>query len=300
MATGGKISELLVRGRFTLSFEYSAPKTEEGWISLLAAVERLAAVSPDFVSVTYGAGGSTRTQTFELCQEIQAKAPGLVMAHLTGICHTRVEMGVIADKLWEAGIRNIMALRGDVPRTNLHQAPVEDGFEYGKDLIAFLKARHDFCVGGGSYPEGHPETPDLQAGIEHLRQKVEAGCDFLVTQVFFDNARYFAHRDQLLEAGVDVPVIPGIMPITQLSQLSRFQNQFGAKMPSGLVNEILAHADDKAAIEEIGVEFAAKQCRELIEAGAPGIHFYTLNRSRATVRVCEKLKIHQGDRVASF
>jgi methylenetetrahydrofolate reductase (NADPH) len=292
------ISDFLGKSRLSVSFEFFPPKTEAGRATLLEAVQRMQSVEPDFVSVTYGAGGSTRTQTFELCQEIRSSVPSLVMAHLTCVCHTRTELGVIADKLWESGVRNIMALRGDRPKDMLHDAPASEGLAYGADLIAFLKARHDFCTGGGCYPEGHTETQDISLGVEHAKLKVDAGCDFLVTQMFFDNDAYFRYVDLLSAAGVSVPVLPGIMPVTGFAQLDKFENKFGAHLPPSLRESILRHEGDEAAIGEIGIEWAAAQCKALIDGGAPGIHFYTLNKSTATMEVCRSLDRHEAYKVA--
>jgi methylenetetrahydrofolate reductase (NADPH) len=275
--------------RFAISFEFFPPKTEDGRASLLTAVERLCSISPNFISVTYGAGGGTRGLTLDLCQDIRTKAGCAVMAHLTSIGHTKEELADISDRLWEGGIRNIMALRGDQPRSVANWTPVDNGLPFAKDLIAFLKDRHPFCVGGACYPEGHKETPSIEESAGHAKEKVDAGCDFLVTQMFFDNASYFRFRDLLTANGVSVPLIPGIMPLTAVSQLDKFESQFGVVLPPELRAEVLKLEGDTAAIEEVGVAWATRQCEELVQGGVPGIHFYTLNRSPATVRVCEAI-----------
>ncbi len=283
-----RISTLLKRNRPTVSFEFFPPKTEIGRDSLLRVIGRLAQVSPDFVSVTYGAGGATRVLSFDTCCQVQASTDAQVMAHLTCVHHTREEIATITDQLWDVGIENIMALRGDRPKDSNTDLAFGD-FSFGKELIGFLKTRHDFCLGGGCYPEGHTETPDIALGIEHLREKVDAGCEFLVTQVFFDNASYFRFMELLGKAGVDTPVIPGIMPITGFAQLDKFENQFGVRLPNKLRERVAESEGDEDAIRKIGVEWATEQCRALIGGGAPGIHFYTLNKSLSTVEVCKDL-----------
>ena len=280
-----RISQILERKSPSVSFEFFPPKTELGKESLVRVIGRLSQISPDFVSVTYGAGGSTRDLGLELCREIKGAIDGEVMAHLTCLCHSASELGSIGDQLWDSGIENIMALRGDQPKEAKHDESFGD-FRYAKDLMAFLKARHSYCLGGACYPEGHKETPDIRIGIEHLKEKIATGCEFLVTQMFFDKESYFRFMDLLELSGVDVPVIPGIMPITAFAQLDKFENQFGVKLPKELRNAVQSSECDEAAIEQIGIDWSASQCQALIDGGAPGIHFYTLNRSSATVRVC--------------
>jgi methylenetetrahydrofolate reductase (NADPH) len=207
------------------------------------------------------------------------------MAHLTGLCHTTQEIESIADQLWEAGIRNIMALRGDRPKDATVAQTVGD-FNFAQQLISFLAEQHDFCLGGACYPEGHKETRDIQKGIEHLKLKIDAGCEFLVTQMFFENENYFRFVEQLRTAGLEIPVIPGIMPITGFAQIDKFENQFGVHLPHSLKERVRAHEGDEEAISQVGVDWSAEQCQALLDGGAPGIHFYTLNKSSATVNVC--------------
>jgi len=280
-----RISDLLGRTAPTVSFEFFPPKTEVGRESLLRVIDRLSKVSPDFVSVTYGAGGSTRALGLELCREIKTHVSGEVMAHLTCVCHTREEIEEIADQLWDSGIVNIMALRGDRPK-DADPLYGFGEFHFAKDIMSLLRARHAFCLGGACYPEGHKETPDIKDGIRHLKQKLDSGCEFLVTQMFFDNEGYFRFLDLARAAGIGVPIVPGIMPITGFSQLDKFENQFGVRLPSELRNRVASHEGDEAAIEQIGIDWSVQQCRSLIDGGAPGIHFYTLNRSSSTVKTC--------------
>jgi len=243
------------------------------------------------VSVTYGAGGSTRELSFEICKEIRPHVVGEVMSHLTCTCHSRGEIDEISNLLWDAGIVNIMALRGDLPK-GMDAATAFSEFPFAKDMMAFLTAHHRFCLGGACYPEGHKETPDIAVGIEHLKQKLDAGCEFLVTQMFFDNDSYFRFVDLARQSAIEVPIVPGIMPITGFSQLDRFENQFGVKLPSALRNTVSSLEGDEAAIESAGIAWSAKQCQELLAGGAPGIHFYTLNKSASTVKVCLELGIN--------
>ena len=285
------ISSLFGKGSPTVSFEFFPPKTDLARESLMSAVDHLDQISPDFVSMTYGAGGSTRALSIEAAAEIRSHTRALVMSHLTGVCHTRDEIAAVADQLWDLGIHNIMALRGDRPQETDQANPFES-FPFVKYLVSFLKERHDFCIGSGCYPEGHLETPNLAQGILHLKEKVDAGCYFLVTQMFLENDSYFRFVELAQRSGITVPIIPGIMPVTGFSQLNKFETKFGVKLPDSLRNRVSEVEEDKAAIERIGVEWAVEQSQELLSGGAPGIHFYTLNKSMATVEVCELLGLH--------
>ena len=264
------------------------PKTEAARETLVQTIEGLWPLDPDFVSVTYGAGGSTRQLSLETCAQLQARGRVDVMAHLTSIGHTREELEAISDRLWNAGIRNIMALRGDYPQD---AQPQPSEVPFAKNLIELLLARHDFCCGGACYVGGHWETPDIQIGVDHLKQKVEAGCKFLVTQMFFESREYFDFLELARSRGITEPIVPGIMPITRYSQLAKFSSQFGVSIPETLRAAIEDNRDDKAAIVEIGLAWSVKQCQELLAGGVPGLHFYTLNRSTATKRACRELGI---------
>jgi len=281
-----RITKLFEEKWPTVSFEFFPPRTDVGRQSLLKVVDRLASeITPDFLSVTYGAGGSTRTLSLDVCREIQSLTSGQVMAHLTCVCHTYAEIDSIVDQLWESGIVNIMALRGDRPKDTDPDAVFGD-LIHARDLMAYLRTRHDFCLGGACFPEGHRETPDINVGIEHLVEKVDNGCEFLVTQMFFDKDVYFSFVDKVRAAGINVPVIPGVMPITGFSQLDKFEVQFGVNLPPKLREAVSSREGDESAIEQIGIDWAANQCQALLDGGAPGIHFYTLNRSAATLKVC--------------
>jgi len=292
-----RISTLLGGSQPTVSFEFFPPKTEVGRDSLLRVIDRLAPIGPDFVSVTYGAGGSTRQLSLDTCKSVNAHTAGEVMAHLTGMCHSEAEIAAIADQLWEANIVNIMTLRGDRPKDATADTPTGD-FPFAKDLMTFLRARHDFCMGGACYPEGHSETQHIPLGIDHLKQKIDAGCEFLVTQMFFNNESYFRFVEQLRNAGVEVPVVPGIMPITGFSQLEKFEGQFGVNLPTRLREGVIRNEGDEEAISQVGIDWSAEQCSQLLEGGAPGIHFYTLNKSSATVKVCLAMGL-QGQTAAT-
>jgi methylenetetrahydrofolate reductase (NADPH) len=285
------ISDFLGKGRLSVSFEYFPPKSDVARQQLMESIHRLKSVKPDFVSVTYGAGGSTRYQTLNLCQEIQSDIDGLVMAHLTAVSQTKADISGLAEGFWNAGIVNIMALRGDRPKSGDTSRWDDREFPFAKNLMTHLKSLHPFCLGGACYPEGHSETSSIDIGIDHLKQKIDSGCDFLVTQMFFNNDSYFRFVDRLRARGIDVPVLPGIMPITGSAQIEKFEKQFGATLPDALKDSIRKIEEDERSLEEFGVAWSTEQCRALIDGGVPGIHFYTLNKSSATLRICENLQL---------
>ena len=280
-----KIAELFEPGgRRVFSFEFFPPKTEAGGAALERTIRELADLAPAFVSVTYGAGGSTRGKTVDLVQWIQREAHITAMAHLTCVGATKEEIGGVLDGLISAGIENIMALRGDPPAGQERFVRTEGGFGYANDLVAFIRARHAdrVCVGGACYPEGHVECRDLERDIANLKQKVHAGLDFIVTQLFFDNRVYFDFVARARAAGITVPIIPGIMPIRNLASVERMTKLGGATIPPTLFAELDRCRADDAAVAALGVAHATAQCVELLHGGAPGIHFYTLNQSPAT------------------
>jgi methylenetetrahydrofolate reductase (NADPH) len=272
------------------SFEFFPPKDEEGVERLFQTIAELKSYSPAYVSVTYGAGGSTRRLTVDLVRRIKHEVGIEAMAHLTCVGATREELGAVLDQLASDGIDNVIALRGDPPRGATEFVRPEGGFAYGAELLAFIRARYEFCIAAACYPEGHPEAQDLQTDLANLKRKVEAGADFLVTQLFFDNADYFAFVERARAAGIDVPIVAGIMPITNLSQIKRFTAMCGAHIPAWLLAKLEAAGSDSEAVRAVGVEHATAQCRELVARGAPGIHFYTLNRSTATREILERLR----------
>lgn len=282
-----RIRDYLASGQLSCSFEFFPPKTAAGVEALFATIADLRELEPSFVSVTYGAGGSTRDLTIDLVTRIKRETGIEAMAHLTCVGHGRDEIRATLTRLAEGGIENIMALRGDPPKGAEGFVRPTDGFGYGSELIAFVRddPDFDFCLGGGCYPEIHVECADAAQDLANLATKVQAGADFLVTQLFYDNESYFGFVDQARAAGITVPIIPGIMPVT--NNLERLE-RFGAKIPPALRAQIAA-CPDEAAVIAAGIEWATAQCRELLQRGVPGLHFYTLNRSRSTATIVRNL-----------
>lgn len=266
---------------------------------LYETIEKLKELNPAFVSVTYGAGGSTRQKTVDLVVKIKKEIGIESMAHITCVGSTREEIDCILQEIKEGGIENILALRGDPPKGEKEFKPVEGGFRYASELVAFIKRRYDFCIGVAGYPEGHKESPSLEKDIEYLKKKVDAGADFIITQLFFDNTLFFNFLKRTERAGIRVPVIPGIMPIINFGQVKRFTEMCGATIPEALLSKLEAVKDDPEAVEALGVEHATRQCEELLRAGISGIHFYTLNRSRATWKVVTNLSAHRAEQRGS-
>lgn len=281
-----KIEEILKQDRPILSFEFFPPKKPESEYILHETVEILSRFSPDFVSVTYGAGGSTRDNTLRWTLDIKEKYSLDVMMHLTCIASSRADIKEIAATLNKCGIGNVLALRGDPPKDLPHEMIKED-FHFAFELVECLKDLGDFSIGVAGYPEGHLEAPSLERDVEYLRKKVDAGAKFVITQVFFDNRYYFDFMDRVLAAGVNVPIIPGIMPIVNLGQVQKFTQMCGASVPASVVDEMEGRGE--VDMMKVGVDYAAHQCRQLLESGAPGLHFYTLNRNHATERVLEQI-----------
>lgn len=287
---------MLIRNLFSangplFSFEFFPPKTEQGELALLRTVEQLRALNPSFVSVTYGAGGSTRHKTIGLVAQIKKEYGVEAMAHLTCVGHSRDEISAILDGLGEHGIENVLPLRGDPPKGESAFVRPENGFGYAAELVRFIRdGKYSFCLGGAGYPEGHVDCPDRVQDLEHLRQKVAAGLDFVITQLFFDNADYFDFVARARAAGIAIPIIAGIMPITNFAQIQRFTQMCGAKIPATLHQRLAAVQDDEAAVRAIGIDHATAQCRQLLQRGAPGIHFYTLNQSPATAAILAELR----------
>ena len=286
-----RIASLLSRGEPVFSFEFFPPKTEAGDRALLSTLAELRPLRPDFVSVTYGAGGSTRDRTVELVAYIHSHLGIESMAHLTCVGASRAELGAVLDHLEAAGISNIIALRGDAPAGEEGFAPHPDGLSHASDLIALIRAqKRPFCVAAACYPEKHIEAVSMEEDLEHLRAKVAAGTDFLITQLFFDNRVYFDFVRRARAVGIEVPVVAGIMPITNLAQIERFTQRCGATIPAALHSRLEPHRENPEKVESLSIAYAIAQCRELIDAGAPGVHFYTLNRSRATRDILTALR----------
>jgi methylenetetrahydrofolate reductase (NADPH) len=284
-----RISQKLHTRRPFFSFEFFPPKDDAAERNLMATIEALKPLDPGFVSITYGAGGSTRTRTVDIAKRLRSDVGFDVMAHVTCGGSTTAELRELLTDLRRAGIENIMALRGDPPRGTETFVVVEGGLRYASDLIAMLKAGFPFCVGGACYPEKHPEAASLDADLAALSAKVRAGAEFLVTQLFFDNARYFEFIERARSWGITVPILPGIMPITNYDQIDRFTRQCGATIPPSLRTELELRRDDPNAIVDLGVAYMTLQVADLLARGAPGVHFYTLNRSPATRAVVSAL-----------
>lgn len=285
-----KIRDMFGRSRPVISFEFFPPKTEKGNEALSRAIAELKPLAPSFVSVTYGAGGSTRSRTIEWVARIKRDYGIEAMAHLTCVEQTRDEIQSVLERLVGEGIENVLALRGDPPAGAERFVPVEGGFAYANELVEFIRDRFDVCIGAACYPEGHVEAQSLEEDLRNLVRKVAAGVDFLVTQLFFDNEDYFRFVERARRAGVDVPIVPGIMPITDAQQVRRFTQMCGASIPDRLSERLEACGGDRQRVERVGVEHALEQCRGLLDGGAPGIHFYTLNKSPATRRILGELK----------
>jgi methylenetetrahydrofolate reductase (NADPH) len=273
------------------SFEFFPPKTDEGVKNLFSTVADLAPLTPGFVSVTYGAGGSVQGRTMELTTEIKARTGIEAMAHLTCAGHTSEELAALLDQLAAAKVENLFVLRGDPPAGQRALQPREDGFQYASQLVRFIKDRdYPFCLGGACYPEGHPETVSRDEDLRHLKHKVDQGLDFVITQLFFDNAFYFDFVERARRLGVNVPIVPGIMPITNYDQVNRFVRLCGATVPMRLALQLERVKDNPEALMQLGVAHATVQCVELLRRGVPGIHFYTLNRSPATRMIVSALR----------
>jgi methylenetetrahydrofolate reductase (NADPH) len=283
------IVDLYGRGDPVISFEFFPPKTDAGFRSLFSTIEDLKQLAPGFVSVTMGAGGSTRAKTVDLVIRIEREIGITAMAHLPCTGFERSEIAEILDTLAAGGVRNVLALRGDAPQDSADFRPPRDGFAYANELTEFIAAHGGFCIGGACYPEVHPEAPSAEVDLENLVRKVRAGAQFVITQLFFDNEKFFAFEDRARAAGIDVPIVAGIMPITSVKSIRRMISLGGGSIPAELDAELSRVDDDDAATLEIGVEWATQQCRELLDRGVPGIHFYTLNRSPATRRIHEAL-----------
>ena len=283
-----KISQLLARGRPTVSFEFFPPKTPEGETTLMRTIDALRPLEPSFVSVTR-TGGKPREATIELVARIEALGIPAA-AHITAIEATPADIERALTLVRARGIENLVTLRGDVPKDPAFRRPAE-GFRYAADLVAFVKARApELCLAGACHPEGHPETRNLPVEVEHLRAKVDAGLDLVITNMFYVNAHYFSFVDRVRRAGIGVPVVAGLMPITNLAQMRRMAELSGSEFPEALRARIERLAGDAAGSLEAAVEWTTRQASELLRGGCPGLHFYTLNQSPATRAIFERLR----------
>jgi methylenetetrahydrofolate reductase (NADPH) len=287
-----RIDEILARdGDPVFSFEFFPPKTDEGERVLGIALESLRQLDPDFVSVTYGSGGSTRDRTVKLTKWIKQELGIEAVAHLTCVGASRDELDAILLDIAAAGIDNVLALRGDPPRGETAWVAHPQGLSHASELIDLIAAEHAFCVGAACFPETHIDAPDLASDLEHLKHKVERGASFLITNLFFENELYFRFVDEARTVGIEVPIVPGIMPITDLRQIKTITGICGATIPTALREALEWRSHDPEAVLQLGVAHATLQCAELLARGAPGIHFYTLNRSPATRAILSALRL---------
>jgi methylenetetrahydrofolate reductase (NADPH) len=284
------IRELYREGHFGLSFEIFPPKTPDGDEALDKTLERLAVYRPAFISCTYGAGGSTRNRTLDWCAKIQERFHLTATAHFTCVGSTREQLVDWLNLAHGRGIRNIMALRGDPPQGQESFQAVAGGFRYANELVTLIRETLPHVgIGVAGYPEKHLECIDAETDLRNLKRKVDAGANAVFTQLFYENEHFFDFRDRYERAGIRIPLIPGIMPITEFARIQRITSMCGASIPEPLAARLEAVQDDKEAQFEIGVEHAVRQCRGLIDTGAPGIHFYVLNRSSACERILDGL-----------
>ncbi len=287
-----RVDEIIAgSGEPVFSFEFFPPQTDEGDRNLRATLEDLRAFEPDFVSVTYGAGGSTRGRTVELTHWIKQELGIEAMAHLSCVGATREELGEILAGMERAGIDNVLALRGDPPQGQAEWTPHPGGLKYSTELAALITEDYPFAVGAACFPEVHPEAPDMAHDLRFLKQKVDNGASFLITQLFFDNELYFRFVEEARAAGIEVPIIPGIMPVTNVTQIKTITERCQASIPDRLLEALEWRARDADAVLQLGVAYATLQCAELLARDAPGIHFYTLNRSHATRAILSALRL---------
>jgi methylenetetrahydrofolate reductase (NADPH) len=285
-----RIDEILDDTRPCFSFEFFPPKTDEGMENLWRAANELKQDTPAFVSVTYGAGGSTRDRTIQIVKRIKQELGLEAMAHFTCVGATVDELRRVLDEMQEAGIENVLALRGDPPQGQEEWRATEGGLSYSTELIDLIGQNYDFSIGAACFPEVHIHSPNLEQDIRVMKEKVANGARFLITQLFFDNELYFDFVEKARAAGVDVPIIPGIMPMQAFGQIHRITKMCGATIPDNLATELEARKDDEAAVRDFGVAYATLQCADLLSRGAPGIHFYVLNRSPAARAVLAALR----------
>jgi methylenetetrahydrofolate reductase (NADPH) len=287
------IRDFLSSGAPSISFEFFPPKSDEAVAQLERTISELRTLEPAYVSVTWGAGGSTREKTIDIVSRIKRETGIEAMAHLTCVGATRDEIAAVLDRLVEAGVENVLALRGDPPKGQTSFTPTEGGFRYANELTAFIRSLYGdkLSLGSAAYPEKHPECGNPAVDLKNLKRKVDEGLDFLITQLFFDNHRYWEFVDRARSAGINIPIIPGIMPITSAAQVERFTAFGGATMPFKLAAELDRRRDDPQAVMQLGVAHATSQSIDLLMNGAPGIHFYTLNRSSATREIFTALRV---------
>ena len=290
MSADRPISELFAKHRTVRSLEFFPPKDEAGVEALRQTALALKRIAPDFVSVTYGAGGSTRERTAQVSKLLRTETGFTVMPHLTCVGHSRAELNGVADELHAGGYRNIMTLRGDPPKGSTQFTVAADGLRYASELVTLLKARHaDFCLGVAGYPEKHPEAASLESDLDNLKRKVDAGGAFVTTQLFFDNTVYYRFVEKCRARGITVPIVPGIMPVLSLKQITRFTEMCGATLPEKLIKRLEAAGDHPEIVETVGNEWAITQIRELLAHDAPGYHLYIMNRAKSALALAAGL-----------
>ncbi len=298
------VTDLFAKHRATFSFEFYPPKTDAGWDALFRTIQELEPLKPSFVSVTYGAGGTTREQTHDLVVRIRRESDLSPIPHLTCVCHDEDEIRLILQRYAEEGVANILALGGDPPRERGDYDRSADAFRHAADLVRFIKRFNDsgvhadprgFGIGVAGFPEGHPATPNRMLELDHLKAKVDAGADYIVTQLFFNNGDFYDFVERCEVVGIDVPIIAGIMPITSHAMFKRLPDlAAGARYPSKLLKRILRCGENDEEIRRVGIEWAAQQCYKLIDHGVKGIHFYTLNKSTATAEIFRRLGVEDA------
>jgi methylenetetrahydrofolate reductase (NADPH) len=284
-----KITKLFKRQKHTFSFEFYPPKDELSALDFGINVGQLMKLDPSFVTVTYGAGGSTQERTFAIVDYLQNKIGLTCMAHYTCVNASKEKVTKDIEYLRSISIKNLMLLRGDPPKGKDVFEPNRDGFNHASDLISFVREIDNFCIGAATYPEKHLEAPNIEEDLKNLKIKVNSGADFLVTQLFFSNEKYFDFINLTRKHGIDCRIIPGIIPITNYKQIKMFAQMTGATIPEEIIQAIEPYQDNPEKIYQIGLDFAIRQCRDLLDKGAPGLHFYTLNKSRAAIEIFESI-----------
>lgn len=284
-----RITDIFKEQERTFSFEFFPPKNYLTTVKFGINVGQLMKLYPSYVTVTYGAGGGTRSRTFDLVDLFQNDLGLTTMAHYTCVNATREKIAYDMRVLQDMGIENVMLIRGDQPKDQPDAFPNSDGFNYGSDLVKFVKENYDFCIGAGAYPEKHKEAPSFDEDLDNLKRKVELGADFLVTQMFFDNRYFWDFMEKVEKIGIDVRIIPGIIPITNYKQIKKFADLSGAHIPEDLQKKMEPHQDNPTEVYKIGLDYAIEQAQDLLSGGAPGLHIYTLNKSRAAIDLYETL-----------
>ncbi|MCK9274249.1 MAG: methylenetetrahydrofolate reductase [NAD(P)H] [Syntrophales bacterium] len=289
-----KIKDIYRANNRLLSFEVFPPVRDGTIDRLFAVIERLSELNPDFISVTYGAGGTTRDMSVDIASAVKKRGTAEVMAHLTCVGATRQEIENVLGELTRGNIKNILALRGDPPAGQTSFTKKKGGFAYANELVEFIGRFNFFCIGVAGYPEGHMEAPSFKADIENLKRKIDAGADFVITQLFYNNDDFYRFRDAAIRAGINVPLIPGIFPIFNYRQIQKIASLCGAKIPSALHEALYNSKDENERVEEYGIEYALRQSNDLLQNNVPGLHFYSMNRSRHVERIVRNLSWERG------